>query len=1698
MGCERDQDAEQPFDNVAAAGSSFLLDEGETTFVSGMADPGGFRESTRNLDKFNNCDFGEADGLDMSEIAQGEISVFYPAPPQQQGALSVTTSLSAPLVLNPLADRMRSGQDQLGNRQTFRQNPAEAEIGYSMGFQGRAGNQTVLFDDQDGGTMDLTLMEASRVDVLPPSEEPKISARNFLSKLTGGMGGRQMVEVRQVRAEQTILFSNDDGDGRTMELTQNIPQHSITTTTTTLNTSCTAFMPVAHSAMAADKTVFFTDMDAADDMNVTRNVSHLNMINGEENKITAKSFLASLGGMRPTAPTRFSAHEPTAMEMLGFGPTQEQNEDKEDMTMTMEMTGCLDAAGRSFSVPISAAFQPAPLQSLSTQKPRPEMLAAQQDDSDVAETMELTGCVESTRQLLLEANSSAIIATNLPHVSEGNTSKSPGRNALVDITSRYSTSPPAPPESRVSSEQASCIVGSTPGREAMVSVPQGQKAAVVPPGQGHRMPMMSIAQSQRVAMAPAEQGHVDAVIPPVQGTHNSLQQAHPLEQTAANMNLTSTAFGSTRSVSHSQHEAQLTERVDSLSKYAPEKSVAFSQEDTAANMSLTCTTLPRAPSNRKSSAAEETTADMSMTCTTLPQSGLETKVPTDQSILFKTQESAADRTSNAEEEEEAADMSLTCAYVLPKKSAPQAAQERSMMFRGEETAANMSITCATLPLTHFENKASTDKSILFKAQEPAADMSLTCAYVSPKNSAAQPAGERSMMFRGEETAANMSMTCATLPLTHFENKASTDKSILFEKQETAADMSLTCAYTSPKNSAAQPAGERSMMLRGEETAANMSMTCADISLKQNISKTVINADLQQKEEKSIVFGTEATGGNMSLTCVNMSLAQHAESEKAQSSKETWPTLSLNHTQQGTEDKTVTFKADQSQGMMDLTCTSPSTQPLPQNMQTGARKSTKDQTVVFSADETAAQMTMTCPLPAKLDCGKETNSPSEEERNSDLTDSRAQAGEKEEEEEDDGFDNREPTALMELTGIFAQLKKKMETPAETVKEESPERKALTTESAVLKTPLAKDQNHQPENTKFGSSRKLKLSPVTNSAQAVDCSQSWLQTQREKSLGSNTSHDALKRHISSFNPLGSGLKAKYQRLSGQAVQKDGSNASQQAARQEQKQPSVLENEMEIDGDANKSSGSGNATTTEISPAQQLSNSGSSRNADPSPDILQETMPVFFPLTSDTSVAAGTSMSVSVMQTSLGKSFVEKEDNGNQPSSFLQICEQLGIKDFELKGRVCRRSSGIVRLDVPCETVEDRLNLALVMKPECDLKADFFKKLTAVLEREEESAEELESTVVQQISQLNLVAEAEKSPSLRQQVRKLQSASKEHTQAVWKTHKAHMLTALTENIKAKYQAVMGDMSEMTAGAESLGAMTESVNHNIGRLQNEMELLRSRVSSRKLSVRRQNKQKQLEQQQSELSTLQERISEAESTAKRLEQKSAELEAERTRARQRQDISLERQTQLAQAHQTLSSLHSLLCWRPVRVEEERVEYLLLYDAVLVTVTLTGASSPQQPVSNMTATSRLKEGSEAWAQLATQLTVDALTASHQQFINTFNTRAELPQMLDEVTRIVENIKALCQEVKAASFKYKITIQGKQVTAQLWNIEKLRKVSLTVDMPADSYPHLPLTWQTHIIMGDMSESQVEKVIKEVPAGRKHFTTVLRVVHHLIQQ
>ena len=42
----------------------------------------------------------------------------------------------------------------------------------------------------------------------------------------------------------------------------------------------------------------------------------------------------------------------------------------------------------------------------------------------------------------------------------------------------------------------------------------------------------------------------------------------------------------------------------------------------------------------------------------------------------------------------------------------------------------------------------------------------------------------------------------------------------------------------------------------------------------------------------------------------------------------------------------------------------------------------------------------------------------------------------------------------------------------------------------------------------------------------------------------------------------------------------------------------------------------------------------------------------------------------------------------------------------------------------------------------------------------------------------------------------------------------------------------------------------------------------------------------------------------------------------------------------------------------------------------------------------------------------------------------------------------------------------RVRAEVWNTEKLRKVSLSTDIPVRSYPHDSLTWHVHVVMGDI--------------------------------
>ena len=1151
------------------------------------------------MSRLDSCAFGEGDGLDISEITPGESSVFVAAPPQQHRGLSVVSSTfvpstdnqqplvsKLPLVINPLAAEMGFGPTQPVEDKAHHQFPADGEadppaagLGYPADNGQFEGNRTVMFDDQDGGTMDLTLMDTSRANA-PSEPAPKISAREFLSKLMGG-GNYQVVRMHQVREEQTVLFSNNDGSGVTMEFTQNLPQNHLTTTTATLNTSRAAFTSVAMSDGAAvpgseNRTILFGNADAADDMTLTTNLSPVNMSSVEGNKMSAKSFLASLQGDRPSGPNPFAASQPWAVTSLDptLLPAQspcDQEEQREDMdvTVTMEMTGCLDAVSKPFILPqslssaSSTAFHSVQPPSSLAQGPQWNLSTALHNNSDVAETMELTGCVENTQQLLLDANSSAVTAANLPALNEGSISgKSPSRSALVDITSRYSTSP-------------------TPSLQATAPVEEAHRAA---------------AQSQ-------------------------CSQTGTMPTRAAVMPV-------------------------------PNKTMLTGAEETAADMSLTCATLPHTVSHGKSEVnktivmgAEDTAANMSLTCAALPHT-----VSHEKSQMNKTIVTGAEGT--------AADMSLTCA--TPSHTIPHGTSQanKTTLTRAEDTVANMSLTCATLSHSGLHGKSQNNNSTVSAA---------------------------------EETAAGTNLTCSGLSLTQQENRAPVNRSVLFKMEETAVDMSLTCAGILPVKPDTKCQAEKSVLFRAEDTAANMSLTCVSLVQKRpdHVNTTLTtgsdHTEKHQLPEKSIVFAAEATAANMSLTCSDLPQAQATKPDQTRrcEEEEVISEIKSDQSQLLEEDDVITFKSGQTHGLMETTCTPP------KDTQTGMSKSAKEQTVVFSADETMAQMTLTCPLPSKLvshdggDCSdsKQINTGDVSNFTQCSIDAQPLATGAQsmscpvqgkgcllkEGEEDDTF-NKEPPTLAELTEVFAQLKKKMEEQtASATMEADVKNKAAQVEDAVCTASLPQQQQPGSETVRAGPSRKLQLPPTTMPP-LIPCMSREFNTQREKGVGNTLPKDSLKRHLLSSNLLGGEPVTKNPRLSSQAPEytanKEGSgNIPQQTAIGNQKKPQASDPySVEATGKANKTADSvsppkeiknSSNLTMRVSPTQRLNRttSSSSSNSTPSPDILCETMPTFFPSAANTSSAAGAStsvsaMSVSVMQNttgssvSLGRSFMDKQ--------------------------------------------------------------------------------------------------------------------------------------------------------------------------------------------------------------------------------------------------------------------------------------------------------------------------------------------------------------------------------------------------------------------------------------------------------------------------
>ena len=932
--------------------------------------------------RLDSCGFGDADGLDISEITPEESSVFVEEPVQQhRGPSNFVPSADSclplvnklPSVRNPLAKEARFGPTLPEEGQASHRFPTDRETAPpapGLGCQANqgqfGGDQTVMFDDQDGGTMDLTLMDTTSRASAPSQPAPKLSAREFLSKLMGG-GNPQVLGMHQVREERTVFFANNDGDGITMEFTQNLPQNHITTTAASLNTSQNVFVSVAAAAPGPeDRTILFGNADAADEMNLTTNLSPMNMSSVEGNKVSAKSFLASLRGEQPSGPAPFVAPQPSALAAFGAVPLpaqpscdQEEQREDVDTTVTMEMTGCLDTVSRPFVLPLSlstaitAAFHSVPPQNSQ------QSTSTALHNTDAAETMELTGCVESTQQLLLDANSSAVTAANTPALSEGSVSgKSPSRNALVDITSRYSTSPTPPPQApapaeeiyRAATHSQSGHIGTAPTRAAMTPVDRGIRVTPT------RAASHSVQSSKVTAATTEEQENQStptraAMVPEQEGNNRAAMMLMQQQRRSSSLTLATASDSHGASTSSQGVSGGQLSKVLS-SEDVQNKTIQFTAEETGAEMEMTDVFVVSSDSQLNASALPtkgQTTRVESSHMTVVQHCSLTTLSAQEKSVAFEregaknemsftcqlpstvgmpeperghmqaaTERSFAQHTKHFEHT--AADMSLTCTNSTMKQACSQPDAPEGMKrvndpsksghgtrvaFNAEETAADVSLTCATLTHAVSHGKSQANKSILTGSEETAANMSLTCATVRPTVPVGKSQANRTILIGSEETAADMSLTCANIPHAVSHGKSQSNKTTLIAAAETGADASLTYSSLPSTQQESEAPANKSVKFKAEETAADMSLTCASIPS--------VKSDMRCPTEKSVLFRADDTAANMSLTCVNPSqkLPNHVDATLM---------AGLNHNEKRQlPEKSIVFAAEATAANMSLTC-----------------------------------------------------------------------------------------------------------------------------------------------------------------------------------------------------------------------------------------------------------------------------------------------------------------------------------------------------------------------------------------------------------------------------------------------------------------------------------------------------------------------------------------------------------------------------------------------------------------------------------------------------------------------------------------------------------------------------------------------------------------------------------------------------------
>ncbi|XP_046582477.1 uncharacterized protein LOC124289845 [Haliotis rubra] len=453
------------------------------------------------------------------------------------------------------------------------------------------------------------------------------------------------------------------------------------------------------------------------------------------------------------------------------------------------------------------------------------------------------------------------------------------------------------------------------------------------------------------------------------------------------------------------------------------------------------------------------------------------------------------------------------------------------------------------------------------------------------------------------------------------------------------------------------------------------------------------------------------------------------------------------------------------------------------------------------------------------------------------------------------------------------------------------------------------------------------------------------------------------------------------------------------------------------------------------------------------------------------------ISLSQSLLSFSLLDKKyDENDGPWDFGTFCERTGISQF--KPKCSRRSSINILPALQADSLQEVLCLQTLTATETQVKDDMYERLQQQIERDEEEVEEQQCIVSEK--EPTLFSQLRNSQITKEEVHSCYKACQRSAKAKMKKERVAISKQCLYHLKEEKERLCIGVNEVVTRAERVISDLSSIDNLLADIDSQLEDLGEEPTVTEAEAEEVARLKEhLLIKTQELRKSEEEKAQALRQRSELMQRQSDLEAEG----QRQELQMLEGTHTGDGlgevevlQNRLGALHRVLEWRVKELSPARDVFLFLYGGVEMSVTYDLVQ--HKTVDSVVLKTHLADASPPWSHLASRLVVGGVDCVRLR--DRYSNRDQLPQMLNEISRLTAEARNLASQISYADLKHKVAVHDYCVSVSLLNTRReVRKVVITFVVEPSTCKAVDSS--VNVVIGTITKESVADVIKETICG-----------------